>query len=175
MVTGKGFNGEDFIDNGRCRFGVETNYAIVQAQVLDYNKLVCRSPEEFQLPEGADQMFSVPFSIAFGEEDFKPWTLSTHRYRFYKQPYIEEAKPEEVRIGKFSEIYVYASEDSPFFERKYPILIIKHQSSIINLLHFLLFQLYHQESQAMSLVSCAASKTSESQWACTSTRLQSCV
>lgn len=116
MVTGKGFNGNDYIDSGRCRFGVETNYAIVQAQVLDYNKLVCRSPEEFQLPEGADQMFSVPFSIAFGEEEFKPWTLSTHRYRFYKQPYIEEAKPEEVRIGKFSEIYVYASEDSPFFE-----------------------------------------------------------
>lgn len=29
MVTGKGFNGNDYIDSGRCRFGVETNYAIV--------------------------------------------------------------------------------------------------------------------------------------------------
>lgn len=61
-------------------------------------------------------MFSVPFSIAFGDEEFKPWTLSTHRYRFYKQPKIEYAMPEEVRIGKFSEIYVYAYDDALFFE-----------------------------------------------------------
>lgn len=61
-------------------------------------------------------MFSVPFGIAFGEEEFKPWTLSTHRYRFYKQPKIEAAFPEEVRIGKFSEIFVYAYDDALFFE-----------------------------------------------------------
>jgi len=61
-------------------------------------------------------MFSIPFSIAFGEEEFRPWTMSTHRYRFYNQPYIINAIPEEVRIGKFSEIYVYADESSPFFE-----------------------------------------------------------
>ena len=84
MVTGRGFNGDDYADKGRCRFGVETNYAIVEAQVLDYGKLVCRSPEDFMLPEGADEMFSVPFAIAFGEEEFRPWTMSTHRYRFYK-------------------------------------------------------------------------------------------
>ena len=66
-------------------------------------------------------MFSVPFSIAFGDEEFKPWTLSTHRYRFYKQPKIEYAMPEEVRIGKFSEIYVYAYDDALFFERKLPL------------------------------------------------------
>ena len=79
---------------------------------------MCRSPEEFALPEGADEMFSVPIGIAFGDDEFKPWTLSTHRYRFYKQPSIERAYPEEVRIGKFAEIYVYAYEESPFFERK---------------------------------------------------------
>jgi hypothetical protein len=117
-ISGRGFN-EEYAEKGRCRFGVESNYAIVDAEVLDYGKLICRSPEEFALPEGADEMFSVPFSIAFGDEEFKPWTLSTHRYRFYPQPKIEYALPEEVRIGKFSEIYAYAYDDSPFFERKY--------------------------------------------------------
>ena len=86
---------------------------------MDYSRLICRSPEEFMLPEGADQHFSVPLSIAFGEEEFKPYTMSTHRYRFYPEPRLELALPEEVKIGKFQEIYVYAYEDQPFFERKY--------------------------------------------------------
>lgn len=118
LVSGKGF-AEDYASKGRCRFGVEANYAIVDAEVLDYTKLICRSPEEFTLPEGADETFSVPFGIAFGDDEFRPFTLSTNRYRFYVQPAIEAAYPEEVRIGKFSEIFVYAYEDAPFFERKY--------------------------------------------------------
>ena len=32
--------------------------------------------------------------------------------------------PEEVRIGKFAEIYVYAAEDALFFERKLLHIII---------------------------------------------------
>lgn len=78
------------------------------------------------LPEGADQHLSVPLGIAFGEEEFKPYTLGTHRYRFYPEPYLEQALPEEIRIGKFAEIYVYAYEENPFFERKYhePLEII---------------------------------------------------
>ena len=118
MISGRGF-ADDYAEKARCRFGVDANYVVVDAEVLDYTKLMCRSPEEFALPEGADEMFSVPIGIAFGDDEFKPWTLSTHRYRFYKQPAIERAHPEEVRIGKFAEIYVYAYEDSPFFERKY--------------------------------------------------------
>ena len=101
MISGRGF-AEDYAEKGRCRFGTDSNYAIVDAEVLDYSKMICRSPEEFQLPEGADQMLSVPISIAFGDEEFMPWTLGTHRYRFYNQPKIEYALPEEVRIGKFS-------------------------------------------------------------------------
>ena len=117
QITGKGFN-QDYAERGRCRFGTEANFAIVEAQVLDYSKMICRSPEEFLLPENADQHFSVPLSIAFGEEEFKPYTMSTHRYRYYPEPRLELALPEEVRIGKFQEIYVYAYEDAPFFERK---------------------------------------------------------
>jgi len=53
MISGKGF-GDDLAPRARCRFGTEANYATVDAQVLDYTKLICRSPEEFRLPEGAD-------------------------------------------------------------------------------------------------------------------------
>ena len=117
MITGRGF-ASDYADRARCRFGVESNYVVVDAEVLDYTKLICRSPEEFALPEGADEMFSVPLGIAFGEDQFKPYTLGTQRYRFYTQPAIERAYPEEVRIGKFTEIFVYAYDDALFFERK---------------------------------------------------------
>jgi len=115
MISGRGF-ATDYAEKARCRFGIESNYVIVDAEVLDYSKMICRSPEEFALPEGADEMFSVPFGIAFGEEEFKPWTLSTHRYRFYTQPKIEVALPEEIKIGKFAEIFVYAYDDALFFE-----------------------------------------------------------
>jgi len=43
MITGKGFL-EEYQEKARCRFGIESNYAIVDAEVLDYGKLVCRSP-----------------------------------------------------------------------------------------------------------------------------------
>ena len=53
MISGRGFS-PTFADKGRCRFGVDGNYVTVDAEVLDYSKLVCRSPEEFPLPEGGD-------------------------------------------------------------------------------------------------------------------------
>lgn len=43
MITGKGFLDENK-EQARCRFGIDSNYAIVDAEVLDYGKLVCRSP-----------------------------------------------------------------------------------------------------------------------------------
>ena len=46
QIVGKGFNAE-YAERGRCRFGTEANYAIVEAEVLDYSKMICRSPEEF--------------------------------------------------------------------------------------------------------------------------------
>jgi len=45
-ITGKGF-ADEFAPRARCRFGVDANYAIVDAEVLDYTKMICRSPEEF--------------------------------------------------------------------------------------------------------------------------------
>jgi hypothetical protein len=82
MVHGRGFT-DEIAENARCKFGTDGNYAVVEAEVLDYKRLVCRSPAEFMLPETADEQISVPFGIAFGEEDTKPWTKGTWRYKFY--------------------------------------------------------------------------------------------
>ena len=46
LIIGKGFN-EELADKARCRFGVNSNYAIVQAEVLSYDKLMCRSPPDY--------------------------------------------------------------------------------------------------------------------------------
>ena len=118
MITGKGFS-EDIADRARCRFGVEENYAIVEAEVLDYTKLMCHSPENFKLPASTDETISVPIGIAFNDDDFKPWTEDLHRFHFYQQPWIERADPDEVEIGSASEIYLIAYDGYYFEERKY--------------------------------------------------------
>jgi hypothetical protein len=82
LISGKGFS-TDPNDKPRCRFGIDSNYAIVDAEVLDYSKLVCRSPADFSLPDNADYHLSVPIGIAFNDDEFKPWTKGTQRYRFY--------------------------------------------------------------------------------------------
>ena len=119
MITGKGFV-DEYKDQARCRFGIDSNYVIVEAEVLDYGKMVCRSPQNFPMPLSSDMpILSVPFGIAFGEEKFSPWTIGLHRYRFYSAPRIELAIPDETRIGKFAEVYLKAYDEAQFFERKF--------------------------------------------------------
>ena len=85
MITGKGFT-EDLQDKAKCRFGVNGNYAIVDAEILAYDKIMCRSPSEFKIPGSADNTLSVPIGVGFMEEEFEPWTMSLHRFRFYNPP-----------------------------------------------------------------------------------------
>lgn len=49
LIQGKGFTSE-LAPRAKCRFGVDSDYAIVDAEVLDYTKLTCRSPADFHLP-----------------------------------------------------------------------------------------------------------------------------
>lgn len=53
LVQGKGFTPE-IAEFAQCRFGVDANQVVVKAEVLDYTKLMCRTPENFPLPQGAD-------------------------------------------------------------------------------------------------------------------------
>lgn len=115
LITGKGFN-EEFADKARCRFGINSDYAIVEAEVLGYDKIICRSPPDFKLPPTAGLALSVPIGVSFTEDEFEPWTESVHRFTFYKTPTILKAEPDEVMVGKLAEIVVIADENSEFFE-----------------------------------------------------------
>jgi len=46
LIVGKGFT-EDLQEKAKCRFGNSANFAIVEAEILSYDKLICRSPPEF--------------------------------------------------------------------------------------------------------------------------------
>jgi len=59
----------------------------------------------------------VPFSIAFGNDEFDPWTESSHKFRFYEQPLLLKADPQEVEVGVIQEILVFADEKTQFFDR----------------------------------------------------------
>ena len=74
FITGAGFT-EDIAENARCRFGVDQDYSITEGHVLDFNRMVCRSPEQFKLPDQGSKSISVPFGIAFGDWEFHPWTI----------------------------------------------------------------------------------------------------
>lgn len=86
----------------------------MEAQVLDYTKLVCRSP-----PSDTRDYYSVPFSIAFGSMEDKPWTIDFNRFRYYKQPYLKDATPYEIDVRKKTEIFVRPASGYIFYPRKY--------------------------------------------------------
>jgi hypothetical protein len=59
---------------------------------------------------------SVPLSIAFVDEEYRPWTESIHRFRIYQDPLIVRAEPDETPVDKVADVYVTAGEGSEFFE-----------------------------------------------------------
>ena len=68
MITGKGFL-DEYKDQARCRFGIDSNYVIVEAEVLDYGKMVCRSPQNFPMPQTSDMpILSVPSGNDFRDD-----------------------------------------------------------------------------------------------------------
>lgn len=69
--------GAGFFDskNIRCRFGVPGWYGYTTGKFIDYNKIICPSPLEFTVPEGGKLPFSVPFSIAFNDDEFSKFIL----------------------------------------------------------------------------------------------------
>jgi hypothetical protein len=117
LVTGKGFT-KDLEGKMKCRFGIDADYSIVDAEVIDYTKLACRTPADFH-PEGlSTENYSVNFGIGANDEDFLPWTKDFNRYRYYKPTAIDHTDPEEVTIGKMTEIFVIAAPGSSFSQRK---------------------------------------------------------
>ena len=118
LIVGKGFE-NDLKDDGRCKFGTDENFVIVEAQVLDNEHMICKSPsEQITLPEGADETITVPFSIAFQQDMYYPYTEGTQKYRLYKHPTLTDISPQDADVGKLTAVYITADEDSGFWQRK---------------------------------------------------------
>lgn len=58
----------------------------------------------------------VPFSIALSNDDFEPWTKTSHVFRFYEQPILERAYPNELMVGRIGEVYLKIADGSEFSE-----------------------------------------------------------
>lgn len=100
--------------NARCRFGVPGYYYYTNAEFIDYNRIVCSSPEDFRVPVMGQLPFSVPFSIAFNDDAFNPWTETAHFFSFYENPEILAAIPNEGKTEKATEVSVFATIEHPF-------------------------------------------------------------
>jgi hypothetical protein len=100
----------------RCRFGTPANFAIVDAQILSYERITCKAPAEYKLSAPGILPEDVPLSIAFTSDENDPWTETSHKFRFYDQPVIARCDPCEVNVGDIREIFVWADENSQFFE-----------------------------------------------------------
>jgi hypothetical protein len=106
----------------RCRFGVPGYYFYTQAEYINANLIVCSSPEDFKVPVSGQLPFSVPFSIAFHEDEFQPWTESSHFFSFYDEYRVEVVSPQEGSTKSTTEVKVFASEDKTFSMRKFKFL-----------------------------------------------------
>ena len=123
VVKGAGFTKSE---NIRCRFGVPGYFAYTEGTFLDYNRITCPSPKGFEIPVGGTLPFTVPFSIAFNDDEFNPWTQTSHVFTFYKTPDVAIITPKEVNTTTIEPIYLKAdSEQQEFFSM--PLASIKEE------------------------------------------------
>jgi hypothetical protein len=111
MIKGSGFIETD---NARCRFGVPGYYAYTSAKFIDEATMICVSPSSFNIPIAGQLPFSVPFSIAFNEEEYNPWTESTHFFSFYENPSILSIDPKQGKTSVITQVDVWAPIEKPF-------------------------------------------------------------
>jgi len=67
LVIGSGFF-ENPNFKPRCKFGIPTNYAITDAQIINYNKLVCKSPPMPLNKQSKVLPLDIPFSVALTQD-----------------------------------------------------------------------------------------------------------
>ena len=121
VVKGSGFTKSE---NIRCRFGVPGYFAYTEGTFIDYNKITCPSPTGFEIPNGGGLPFTVPFSIAFNDDEFLPWTQTSHVFTFYKTPDVDIITPKEVNTTHIIPIHLKAdTEEQQFFSM--PLASIK--------------------------------------------------
>ena len=113
VVKGSGYTNSE---NIRCRFGVPGYFAYTEGTFIDYNKITCPSPKGFEIPNGGGLPFTVPFSIAFNDDEFNPWTQTSHVFTFYQTPDVAIVTPNEVNTTSIVPVHLKADvEEQQFF------------------------------------------------------------
>ena len=127
VVKGSGFTDSD---NIRCRFGVPGYFAYTEGKYIDYNRISCPSPQNFEIPNGGQLPFTVPFSIAFNDDEFNPWTQTSHVFTFYKTPDVAVVTPNEMNTTTIMPVYLKADvEEQQLFS--VPSASIKEEEYLI--------------------------------------------
>ena len=103
VVKGSGFTKSE---NIRCRFGVPGYFAYTEGTYISYNKITCPSPKDFAIPTGGSLPFSVPFSVAFNDDEFNPWTSTSHIFTFYSTPDVSIVEPKEVNTTSITPVHL---------------------------------------------------------------------
>jgi hypothetical protein len=83
---------------------------------MSFTRLACRTPDFLPLTPSSALPRDVPFSIALSQDEFDPWTKTSHMFRFYDQPILDSSHPSELEVGRMYEIFVKAADGSEFFE-----------------------------------------------------------
>ena len=107
-VKGSGFNPDK---NIRCRFGVPGYFAITEATYVDYNTLTCLSPSNYQLPPRGMLPFSVPFGVAMEDDEYNPFTETSHFFSFYSPPEVISLSEKEVKTNQVIPLMLKASKE----------------------------------------------------------------
>ena len=113
VVKGSGFTKSE---NIRCRFGVPGYFAYTEGTFISYNKITCPSPKDFSIPNGGGLPFTVPFSIAFNDDEFNPWTSTSHTFTFYATPDVVVVRPTEINTTTITPVQLKSDEvEKQFF------------------------------------------------------------
>ena len=121
-VHGYGFTKSD---NIRCRFGTSGWFSITEATYIDSNTITCFSPTDFTIPKEGQLPFSVPFSVAFSEDEFDPWTETSHFFTFYESPKLIRNEPKEGKASETKAIDVDTEDTETYSE---PVCLIKEEN-----------------------------------------------
>jgi hypothetical protein len=111
LVHGEGFTKTD---NMRCRFGTPGWFSITQADYIDSSTISCVSPNQFKIPPQGQLPFNVPFSVALTDDEYHPWTETSHTFSFYENPVLINSEPKEGKIGEPQLIKIDTDPKMPF-------------------------------------------------------------
>ena len=60
----------------------------------------------------------MPFSIAFQDDIYFPYTEGPQKFRLYEHPLTIDIMPDQVDVGRLTEVYIIADETQGFTQRK---------------------------------------------------------